>query len=971
MPRSGAVAVAIVLSATATAVFRAAVVADFVPIHVGVVGAEVHSAGRAIRIALPALPQLRSHTAVLGVQVRNTGDEQREIELSLHGLPSRRIEVPPGRTVRRDIGLSPGIVRALSTEVGVGARSLLLTGDADGWALAALEIRNYHVRIGGGVSVMVVPGRADVPTSRAGFILATIVLSLFALVQALGPRSQRGWVRLVGNTVALIALLLSLTCLLLPLLSPYKVLLSPSAFALVAAGLFSPILVAAVEPLVTRMRPTLWRSIATSAAPIRTVIRRSAAVGRYWTAHAVTLERGAVLLALVAMGVAQPIFDVVSNSPEFFAARGTARATVVAATLSMCLGIPLGLLAIERAIRTLSRRAGAAFLGLAIAVLTSAIVMPWLRRGDVLRSPWEAPIAVLVGLGVALAYGRSRVVRQFFTALAPAAVIVPGMFLLEPGVRQTFRPAESTATALTIERTPPIVFVIFDELPLNSLLDAGGNIDSGRYPHFAALAREAYWFRNASTVSSLTSYAVPAVLSGRYPMTSEALPTLQFYPVNLFTTLAPHYDILASLRFQQLCPPRLCESATPADPLSSLLWDLGLVWLHIVLPPAFTETLPPVDTDWAEFGEAPAAAKRHALDGRRGVFAAFLESIDGRPARLQFIHSMLPHLPLEYVPSGRRYRGPDRQPRLEGGQRLFERASPAYADALHQRHLAQVGFVDRLVGDLIRRLRDVQAYDEALVIITADHGSSYREGRARRVPQEHNLSDIIHVPLFIKLPGQRHGEVVDRIVEAVDVLPTIFDVLGAKVSFPMDGRSVFDGQVPDRSVRTFIHRHRIKVERRAVRELSAERTASLDRKLRRFGSGDPMALYAPPGARHVLGMHVDPSALQPSAGVQITVSNPGRFAAVKRDRDPLPLYVEGILRTSKSDPLEVAIVVNGVVAAVCQSYRQQGDHVFSTLVPEEVLREGHNSVAAVVLETLSARQRPGLDDKSRTSERSQ
>ena len=122
-------------------------------------------------------------------------------------------------------------------------------------------------------------------------------------------------------------------------------------------------------------------------------------------------------------------------------------------------------------------------------------------------------------------------------------------------------------------------------------------------------------FRNASTVAYTTRYAVPAILSGRYPTTEAAVPTLRYYPVNLFTALARHYDIFASLRFQQLCPPRACQekAALPGDTVRSLLSDLGLVWLHIVLPLRITEELPPVVGEWAEFGrtrETPAAAIR-------------------------------------------------------------------------------------------------------------------------------------------------------------------------------------------------------------------------------------------------------------------------------------------------------------------------------------------------------------------------
>jgi hypothetical protein len=684
------------------------------------------------------------------------------------------------------------------------------------------------------------------------------------------------------------------------------------------------------------------------------ITRAFAFVTRYWMRHQVTFERCAALLALAALGIAQPIFEVVSNSPEFFAARSTSPSTAVATVLTICLGIPFALLGIERAIRLVSSRAAATFHGIVVALLSAAVIMPWFKRGEVLLPPWDILISALVGLTVALAHGRIQIVRQFFTALAPAALVVPAAFLLDPDVAHTLLPSESAAAVQTIEQTPPIVLVVFDELPLNSLLAADGKIDAERYPNFASLARESYWFRNASTVSSDTVWAVPAILSGRYPTTSDAVPTLRYYPVNLFTTLARHYRIFASLKFQKLCPPRACQdnSAVPPDTMWSLLSDLRIVWLHIVLPQRFTEELPPVAGDWSDFGQPRAAQTSEIPDSRGALFAQFLSSIDGQPARLHVIHSMLPHMQFEYVASGRRYVAPDYQTRNEKGRRLFERASAAYADTLHQRHLAQVAYVDRLLGELILRLREVGAYDKALVVITSDHGASYREGRARRAPDQHNLSDILQVPLLIKLPGQRRGEVVDRIVETVDILPTILDVLAAKVSLRLDGQSLIDGRVPERSSRTFIFRDRSNVSPSALGDWSADRVASLDRKLRRFGSGDPMALYAASGARHLLGAKIRRSALRLPPDVQITIRDLEKFAAVKRDRDPLPLYVRGVLSTSRSEPVSVAVVVNGIIVAVCQSYRERDAHVFGTLIPEESLRDGDNTVDALVVDAL-------------------
>lgn len=86
--------------------------------------------------------------------------------------------------------------------------------------------------------------------------------------------------------------------------------------------------------------------------------------------------------------------------------------------------------------------------------------------------------------------------------------------------------------------------------------------------------------------------------------------------------------------------------------------------------------------------------------------------------------------------------------------------------------------------------------------------------------------------------------------------------------------------------------------------------------------------------------------------VQITIRDREQFAAVKLDRDPLPLYVRGVLRTSRRDPLTVAVAVNGTVAAVSQSYREGNAHVFGTLIPETVLRDGNNSVTGFVVDGL-------------------
>ena len=100
-------------------------------------------------------------------------------------------------------------------------------------------------------------------------------------------------------------------------------------------------------------------------------------------------------------------------------------------------------------------------------------------------------------------------------------------------------------------------------------------------------------------------------------------------------------------------------------------------------------------------------------------------------------------------------------------------------------------------------------------------------------------------------------------------------------------------------------------------------------------------------------MDLGRSAMRSAPDVQISIRNPGQFESVNLAQDPLPIYVSGVLSTSRSAPLTVAVVVNGTVAAVTQSYSDRDTHAFGTLIPETSLREGNNIVTAHVLDGQS------------------
>jgi arylsulfatase A-like enzyme len=98
-----------------------------------------------------------------------------------------------------------------------------------------------------------------------------------------------------------------------------------------------------------------------------------------------------------------------------------------------------------------------------------------------------------------------------------------------------------------------------------------------------------------------------------------------------------------------------------------------------------------------------------------------------------------------------------------------------------------VNFVDEFIGRLIQKLKNLNIYDQTMIVFLADHGESLGE----RSYVGHNLDYEIqlHVPLIMHIPGYDNARI-DQPVIGIDVMPTIFDVLGLGRAFPFQGRSL-------------------------------------------------------------------------------------------------------------------------------------------------------------------------------------
>jgi arylsulfatase A-like enzyme/Tfp pilus assembly protein PilF len=101
-----------------------------------------------------------------------------------------------------------------------------------------------------------------------------------------------------------------------------------------------------------------------------------------------------------------------------------------------------------------------------------------------------------------------------------------------------------------------------------------------------------------------------------------------------------------------------------------------------------------------------------------------------------------------------------------------------------------IGYVDELVRRLIADLKRRGLYDAATIALLSDHG----EGLGDHGEEEHGVflyDSTIHVPLVVKLPGQRDaGRRVASPVEHIDIMPTLLDLAGAQVPRGLRGRSL-------------------------------------------------------------------------------------------------------------------------------------------------------------------------------------
>jgi hypothetical protein len=369
------------------------------------------------------------------------------------------------------------------------------------------------------------------------------------------------------------------------------------------------------------------------------------------------------------------------------------------------------------------------------------------------------------------------------------------------------------------------------------------------------------------------------------------------------------------------------EPFLSADPCS---------WCGPALPAARTLSGAPV-----EARDVVGRTARRVLGAMRG-----LRSDRGRPP-LWFAHAILPHAPYRYLPSGRFAPAPEIADFQGQDGRGLWRAEAEPIAVQRRRFLLQGGFADRLVGALRRRLTRAGLWDRALVVVAADHGSSFSPGTPRRHAEAASFADIASVPLLVKLPRQRRGRVDAGSARLTDVLATIADVTGRRPPWRLTGRTL---RAP-RPARAVVLR-RAAGEAPLVRSFAAfreERAAAVAAWNTAFRGRARIAEWTG-AARALRGRRTaglrprDPGARGPSARLDL----PGAWRAVHVRGGIAPVVLSATLRGVAPGATLVASL-NGRIVAAGRAFTQ-GDVVRSMLfLPERRLRRGANRVQVLLV----------------------
>ena len=511
-------------------------------------------------------------------------------------------------------------------------------------------------------------------------------------------------------------------------------------------------------------------------------------------------------ITILTAALAQPLLQLYGGNLAMFAAADMQGAMVLWFMALVVLGPPVVLWLIEIVTSLLrpSWQTGAHNAMVFVGLWSFASLL--LR--DLSVGSWVLALAIsglVAGLLVALYVRRSQV-RAWLKWMSPLALAVAVLFTL--AVRDVVWVPEVVAVELkdtdreavvsggTAKSDVSVVWLILDEFPLYSLLDADGDVNAERYPGFGKLAQSSTWYRNLLSTSQTTTDAVPAMLTGLKPKQGGS-PVLASHPKNLFTLMNGHLSMDAHEVVTALCPKELCKTvsisggddiANPATTTTNardvdepdadesarfgpFLRDASVVLGHKILPKGLRDKLPAIDENWGGFGQGGGAFNEEDLlasaddpgDSNAGTGDSSIATsgdeesevlLDAKKLRVKDWQEGGPSTQVETLLEVADRAAQSSRPTLHFVHALLphrpweltpdlrkhkwlgsEKKTGTVLDTArdeYQEFLMQAAAADTLVDNLVTKLRRSANWDRTMLVVTSDHGMTFELGEWKR-----------------------------------------------------------------------------------------------------------------------------------------------------------------------------------------------------------------------------------------------
>jgi arylsulfatase A-like enzyme len=375
----------------------------------------------------------------------------------------------------------------------------------------------------------------------------------------------------------------------------------------------------------------------------------------------------------------------------------------------------------------------------------------------------SAPLT-LAGIVTAFALlGWLRNSSRLWSLLALLLLVV-SLPLLTP--RLCARGPAPAGSSETSRKVGPVLLITVDTLRSDSVSCYGAPREAT--PHIRRLCDDGIVLANAFAASSWTLPGVSSIMTGVSPQVHGATSLESVLPEGL-TTLAETlgkrgYRTRAIVRNSFLRKgKKLGQGFQRYDTFTSAAVRLspGERLLHRLAPTVLL--LEPTTGDLTRL-----AVDALRNDPSRDVFL--------------WLHYFDPHLPYAPAtdafgdaPEARRVgRSFDDLEGVRGGHFVPDAAERAWIRRLYE---MEVHEVDAGIGRILEALETLGLYDEALIVLTSDHGEEFWEHRG--FEHGHTLYDeVLRVPLIVKTPASGGPRIARQPVSTDSVMATVLDLLG-------------------------------------------------------------------------------------------------------------------------------------------------------------------------------------------------